>query len=27
MSGWQDHGGRERSARLQINQRARNSSF
>jgi hypothetical protein len=27
MPGWQDHGGRERSARLQINQLGRNSSF
>jgi hypothetical protein len=27
VSGWQDHGGRERSARLQINQLGRNSSF
>src|SRR6516162_9569314 len=27
MPGWQDHGGRERSARLQINQLARNSSL
>jgi len=27
VSGWQDHGGRERSARLQIDQLARNSSF
>src|SRR5262245_50619756 len=27
VPGWQDHGGRERSARLQVNQLARNSLF
>src|SRR5262249_56467781 len=27
VPGWQDHGGRERSARLQVDQLARNASF